>query len=221
MAWNNCIGKYNLRASFDCSVQKPLPSGYTGRGILYPVAFGYGSYKIGNGCLAPVPNIFNNPDGFRFGSFNQPDFSAKPQQKLIAINNMDVINPFNGTTYAGTTENGRNQVKKTFTFRVSFKGRPNGWVTQQLFNNFGGLGFVAILERNNNDPVAKYEVIGGEKPLMCSADGFSRDEYMNGGDITFTATTVESGIDYYYAQNVDDISETITTFNHIIETWTY
>lgn len=164
---------------------------------------------------------YNNPDGLRFGSIIQPNFATNPQQKLIAINNMDITNPFNGTTYAGTSENGKYQVKKTFSFRISFKGRPNGWVTQQMFNNFGGLGFVAILERTNNDSCAKYEVIGGEKPLMCSVDGFSRDEYTNGGDIIFTATTVESGIDYYFAQVVDDISDSITIFNHIIETWTY
>ena len=221
MAWKNCVGNHNLKAAFDCSVQKPLPSGYTGRGILYPLLFSLGSYKLGNGCLVPVGNIYNSPDGLRFGSINQPNFSTKPPQKLIAINNMDLLNPFNGTTYAGTSENGRYQVKKTFSFRISFKGRPNGWVTQQLFNNFGGLGFVAILERNNNDPVAKYEVIGGEKPLMCSVDGFSRDEYTNGGDITFTATTVESGIDYYLAFDVNDVKLNISTFNHIIETWTY
>lgn len=169
MSYNSCIK--DVAASIAKNCDKPQVGGYTGRGVLIQ--------------LSDAPTFTVSADNPR--TIN--GISLAEGKKAIAIDNV-WSEPFSGSTTASNADNGRIGFTKTFAFRIPLRGSD---VSRDIVEplSASALGFVAVLEKKDRSGNGSFEVVGYQNGLTTNADGISRDEAANDGDISVTMSTSE------------------------------
>lgn len=109
--------------------------------------------------------------------------------KTIAVNNV-FADPFAGSSTASTADNGRATFTKTLSLRVPMRGAGTSKdVVEPLLNS--PEGFLLVVEKKDKVGDGSFEVIGYKQPIKANADGVSRNEAENGGDVSVTMSCVE------------------------------
>ena len=96
---------------------------------------------------------------------------------------------------------------KTFTFRVPLRGAG---VAKDIVEPLADapLGYLAVLEKRDRRGDGSYEVVGYCQGLRVNADGVTRNENENGGDIVVTMSCEEQ---YFEVTLFDTNYETTKT----------
>lgn len=167
--FTTCYGSVAQSIKENCS--SPIVGGYTGRGILVDLS------------LNPTITV---------DASNNHIITAvtlTQSQKFIAISNV-WNDAFTGSATSSGADNGRTSFNKTFTFRIPDRGAGiSNDVVEPL--TFSPLGYMAILEKKDRTGDGSFEIIGYKRALTVNADGVTRNEYENGGDIVITMGTNE------------------------------
>lgn len=169
MAYTPCSSSVAKNIAASCSA--PIVGGYTGRAVLIAVGDATFTQDSTNPRLVTA---------IAMGS----------SKKSIAVNNV-FAEPFAGSTTASNADTGRIQHTKTLAFRIPLRGAE---VSKDIVEALeqAPLGFVAVVEKKDKVGDGSFEVIGLEQGLKVNADGVSRDEAANGGDIAVTMSCVEN-----------------------------
>lgn len=170
MPFVNCAAAVAASIQGDCL--HPIVGGYTGRGVLIP--------------LDDAPTFTTSADNPR----TITDIALATGKKAVAVANV-FTEPFTGSNTASSADNGRKEFKKTYAFRIPLRGSD---VSKDIVEPLAGsaLGFVAVLEKNDRSGNGSFEVVGAQQGLKVNADGISRDEASNGGDISVTMSCTET-----------------------------
>lgn len=164
-----CAGTLAGNIAQDCA--NPLVGGYTGRGLLIPQ---------------------DNIDGLVKDATNPRIVSAitlGENAKLAVIDNV-FAEPLSGSNTASSSDTGRPMYTKTVSFRIPLRGgEVSKDIVEPLLTQAGG--FLLVLEKNDKVGDGSFEIVGSLQPFKVNADGISRDEAANGGDITVTGAAVE------------------------------
>lgn len=168
MAYTPCSSQVTKNIADSC--EHPIVGGYTGRAVLIPV---------GEAVFTQLTSNPRQVTGITLGSGN----------KTIAVNNV-FAEPFTGSTTASQADSGRMQHTKTLAFRIPLRGAGNSQAVVEALEQ-SALGFVAVVEKKDKVGDGSFEVIGLQQGLKVNADGISRDEASNGGDISCTMSCIE------------------------------
>ena len=159
MAYTPCTSKVAANIVKNCTT--PIVGGYTGRGVLIPLAYAP-NFSVSAGNPRTLTGI-----------------SLEVSQKFIAIDNV-FTDPFAGTTKASNGESGSIKHTKTFAFRIPQRGSDISRDIVEALEN-SPLGFVAVLEKKDRVGNGSFEVIGYQDALKVNADGVTQDETANDG----------------------------------------
>ena len=169
MAYTSCTASIAKNIVLNCSA--PNVGGYTGRGVLVPIA--------------DDPIIAVNANNPRMLTSIAPA-SGK---KFVAVDNV-FAEPFSGSNTASGSDSGRILYTKTISFRIPRRGAAVSKDIVEPLNN-APLGFMLIAEKKDKSGDGSFEVIGYLQGLRPNADGITRDENANGGDIMVTMSCAE------------------------------
>lgn len=169
MAYNSCAGALAANIAKDCA--HPMAGGYTGRGLLIPLS----------NTLTYVVNA-NNPRILT-------SISMGVGEKLAVIDNV-WPSAFNDSQTQANADSGRTKYGKTFAFRIPLRG---GGVSKDIVEPLveAPLGYLAVLEKKDRRGDGSYEVVGYCQGLQVTADGVTRNENENDGDIMVTMSCQE------------------------------
>lgn len=164
-----CVSNIAQNIVADC--EKPNIGGYTGRAVLIPVDTN--------------PVILYNQENPRIIN----SITLAEGAKSIAVNNV-FTEPFTGSNTASNGESGRPMFLKTMAIRVPKRGGgASKDIIEPLVNN--ALGYIMIAEKKDKVGDGSYEVIGSFAGMKANADGVTRDELANSGDVVVTMSTTE------------------------------
>lgn len=167
--YTSCAGTLAGNIAQDCA--KPLVGGYTGRGLLIPW----------DNIKSLVKDVANP----RIVS----SITLNTDAKLAVIDNV-FAEPFTGSQTASSSDTGRASYTKTVAFRIPLRGAAASKdVVEPMLTQAGG--FLLVLEKNDKVGDGSYEIVGSLQPFKVNADGITRDEAANGGDITVTGASTE------------------------------
>lgn len=169
MAYTSCAGTLAANIAKDCT--KPMTGGYTGRGVLIPL-----TNTLTFAVNATNPRILTS-------------ISMAAADKLAVIDNV-WPSAFDGSVTQSNADSGRMLYGKTFTFRIPLRG---GDVSKDIVEPLAEapLGYLAVLEKRDRGGDGSYEVVGYCQGLRVNADGVTRNEDENGGDIVVTMSCEE------------------------------
>lgn len=161
LAFVSCAAAIAKNIVKDCD--HPNVGGYTGRAILIPL-----SNTITWAVNAQNPRIVS---GITLG---QGD-------KVCVVDNV-WPGSFNDSATQSNGDDGRVTYDKTFTFRIPLRG---GAVSKDIVEPLvdAPLGFAAIIEKRDQSGDGSYEIVGKFQGLKANADGITRNENENGGDV--------------------------------------
>lgn len=192
MAYQSCAADLAKNIAIDC--EKPIVGGYTGRAVLV-------QYKD-----APVfVTDASNPRKVKAITLGEG-------VKTIAIDNI-FADPFTGSSTSSSADAGRVTYTKTLAVRIPLRG---GDVSKDIVEplSTSALGFLIIAEKKDKTDDGAFEIIGSQNALKANADGITRTESENGGDITATMSCAESwfertliGADGDYASALEAFEE--------------
>lgn len=170
MSYTSCAGQLAANIAKDCA--KPMTGGYTGRGVLIPLAS-----SVQFTADATNPRILTAIS------------MALVSDKVAVIDNV-WPSAFDGSTTQSNADNGRPMYGKTFSFRIPLRGAEvSKDIVEPLMDS--PLGFVAVLEKKDRSGDGSYEVVGYCQGLTANADGVVRNENENGGDVVVTMSCNE------------------------------
>lgn len=186
MAYTSCAGTLAANIAKDCT--KPMTGGYTGRGLLIPL-----SNTLTFAVNGTNPRILTS-------------ISMGVGEKLAVIDNV-WPSAFDGSVTQSNADSGRMLYGKTFTFRVPLRGAG---VAKDIVEPLADapLGYLAVLEKRDRRGDGSYEVVGYCQGLRVNADGVTRNENENGGDIVVTMSCEEQ---YFEVTLFDTNYETTKT----------
>ena len=169
MAYTPCVANIAANIAQDCA--HPNVGGYTGRGVLIPIA--------------DAPVIVTDADNPRI----LKSITPASQKKFIAIDNV-WAEAFTGSNVASSADAGRMLYNKTVSFRIPLRGAG---VSKDIVEPLAQapLGFIVVAEKKDKVGDGSYEVVGYLQGLQVNADGTSRNEYENGGDTVITMSCAE------------------------------
>lgn len=169
MAYTPCTSAIAANIAMNCA--NPNVGGYTGRGVLVPIA--------------DAPTIVVDSENPRILTSITPA-SGK---KFVAVDNV-FAEPFTGSSTASANDSGRILFNKTIAMRVPLRGAG---VSKDIIEPLtqAPLGFMLVAEKKDKVGDGSYEVIGYLQGLKVNGDGISRDESANGGDISVTMSCSE------------------------------
>ena len=169
MAYASCAGALAANIAKDCA--HPMAGGYTGRGLLIPLSNTL-TYVV-NGTN---PRILTS-------------ISMGAGEKLAVIDNV-WPSAFNDSATQSNADSGRTKFGKTFAFRIPLRGAGvSKSIVEPLVE--APLGYLAILEKKDRRGDGSYEVVGYCQGLQVNADGVTRNENENDGDIMVTMSCQE------------------------------
>lgn len=178
----------------DCT--NPLVGEYTGRGVLIDIA-------------DATPSLTRDGSNPRIIS----GISLGSAKKLCVIDNVFRSTPFDGSTTQSNEDDGQASFLKTFSFQIPKRGAESSKeVVEPLLNS--PLGFIAVLEKKDRRGDGSFEVVGAERGLFANADGISRNENENGGNVVVTMSTKERWFEQVFY--VTDYATTKTAFEALI-----
>ena len=190
--YTSCAGTLAGNIAQDCS--NPLVGGYTGRGLLIP----WDSIK------SLVKDVANP----RIVSA----ITLESEAKLAVIDNV-FTEPLTGSQTASSSDTGRAAYTKTVAFRIPLRGaKASKDIVEPMLTQAGG--FLLILEKNDKVGDGSYEIVGSLQPFKVNADGVTRDEAANGGDITVTGASTEPFFEVTFFDT--DYEKTKTAFNTLM-----
>lgn len=196
MPYTSCAADVAANIAKNCA--KPIVGGYTGRALLFPVD--------------QNPTIVVNAENPRILTSISPSAS----HKCIAVDNV-FAEPFSGSQTASGADSGYMQFTKTFSFRVPLRGAGNSKdIIEPLANN--ALGFIAVIEKKDKVGDGSYEVVGYLDGLKANADGITRDEAANGGNVVVTMSCVENWFEVSMFDT--DYATTKSAFDTLLTTQT-
>lgn len=186
MAYTSCAGTLAANIAKDCT--KPMTGGYTGRGVLIPL-----TNTLTFAVNGTNPRILTS-------------ISMAVADKLAVIDNV-WPSAFDGSVTQSNADSGRILYGKTFTFRIPLRG---GGVAKDIVEPLvdAPLGYIAVLEKKDRRGDGSYEVVGYCQGLRVNADGVTRNENENGGDIVVTMSCEEQ---YFEVALFDTDYETTKT----------
>lgn len=193
MAYSPCSASVTMNAAASCTA--PIVGGYTGRAVL--IAVGDATFTQDSTNPRKVTAI-----------------ALASGAKSVAVNNV-FAEPFTGSNTASQADTGRIQHTKTFAFRIPLRGAA---VSKDLVEALeqSPLGFVAVVEKKDKSGDGSFEVIGLQQGLKVNADGVSRDESANGGDISCTMSCVEPWFEVVFLST--DYATTLPLFETLYTT---
>lgn len=196
MAYTSCAGTLAANIAKDCT--KPMTGGYTGRGVLIPL-----TNSLTFAVNASNPRILTS-------------ISMGLSDKLAVIDNV-WPGAFDGSVTQSNADSGRMLYGKTFTFRIPLRG---GGVAKDIVEPLvdAPLGYIAVLEKKDRRGDGSYEVVGYCQGLRVNADGVTRNENENGGDIVVTMSCEEQ---YFEVALFDTDYETTRTSFETLMTKAY
>lgn len=162
----SCFGE--VMASITPNCNNPLVGGYTGRGILIPAD-----------AISAVTASSANPR----------ILESITADTVIGIENA-VVTPFDGSSTASSADDGKMSFGKTLSFRIPLRGAATAKdIIEPLA--YSTTGYVAIVEKKDKVGDGSFEIIGYNQGLKVNADGISRNENENGGDVSVTMSCTE------------------------------
>lgn len=196
MAYTSCAGTLAANIAKDCN--KPMTGGYTGRGVLIPL-----TNSLTFAVNASNPRILTS-------------ISMGLSDKLAVIDNV-WPSAFDGSVTQSNADSGRMLYGKTFTLRIPLRG---GGVAKDIVEPLvdAPLGYLAVLEKKDRRGDGSYEVVGYCQGLRVNADGVTRNENENGGDIVVTMSCEEQ---YFEVALFDTDYETTRTSFETLMTKAY
>ena len=167
--YTSCAGTLAGNIAQDC--ENPLVGGYTGRGLLIP--------------WDNIKSLVKDTANPRIVSA----ITLETDAKLAVIDNV-FAEPFTGSQTSSSSDTGRAAYTKTVAFRIPLRGaEASKEVVEPMLTQPGG--FLLILEKNDKVGDGSFEIIGSLQPFKVNADGITRDEAANGGDIVVTGASTE------------------------------
>lgn len=169
MAYTPCTSEIAANIAMNCA--NPNVPGYTGRGVLVPIA--------------DAPTIVVDGENPRILTSITPA-SGK---KFVAVDNV-FAEPFTGSKTESSSDSGRVLFNKTIAMRVPLRGAG---VSKDIIEPLtkAPLGFMFVAEKKDKVGDGSYEVIGYLQGLKADANSIIRDESANGGDISVTMSCAE------------------------------
>lgn len=174
MPYTSCAG--TIAKSFAVQCQTPNIGGYTGRAVIFDVR--------------DVTPTFDASNPRKISAITLPT-SKTP---FAVIN--DFQEPFTGSNTASNADGGRIQYTKTFSFRNPKRGADAAKDVEALVSL--PLGFILVAEKKDKVRDGGFEVVGVYQGLKVNADGITRDEASNAGDVSITASCVEPYLECDY-----------------------
>lgn len=191
--YTSCAGTLAGNIAQDCA--KPIVGGYTGRGLLIP--------------WDNIKSLAKETGNPRIVSA----ITLNAEAKLAIIDNV-FAEPFTGSQTTSSSDTGRAAYTKTVSFRIPLRGaKASKEVVEPMLTQAGG--FLLVLEKNDKVGDGSFEIVGSLQPFKVNADGITRDEAANGGDITVTGASTEP---FFEATFFDtDYEKTKTEFDKLME----
>ena len=170
MAYTGCAASVAANIVPDCA--NPIVGGFTGRAILFP--------------------LDKNPV-FTFSATNDHVIEAITiggTDKFIAVDNANLTTPFDGSNEQSNGDTGRFLFTKNATLRLPDRGaKVSKEVIEPLTQS--ALGFVGVFEMKDRKGLGSFKVVGAQQGLKPVADGITRNESENGGDIVINMSCTE------------------------------
>lgn len=190
--YTSCAGTLAGNIAQDCA--NPLVGGYTGRGLLIP-------WDNINSMVKDV----SNPR-------KVSSITLNTGAKVAVIDNV-FAEPFTGSNTTSTADTGRAAYTKTVSFRIPLRGADvSKDVVEPMLSTAGG--FLLVLEKNDKVGDGSFEIVGSLQPFKVNADGVTRDEAANGGDITVTGAATEPWFEVTFFDT--DYTTTKTAFETLM-----
>lgn len=198
MAYTPCAAVLAANIAKNCA--NPIVGGYTGRAILIPAE------KVVFTTSGTNPRIVT-----------AITLSDLAKDKVCVVDNV-WPNGFDGSQTASNGDDGRVVYEKTFGFRIPLRGGGNSKdVVEPLMDN--PLGYVAIIEKKDRVGDGSYEVVGKFQALHANADGITRNEHENGGDVSVVMSCKEQYFEVAFFDT--DYATTKTAFEALISTYAF
>lgn len=191
MANNSCVGEIARSIKPDCV--NPIVTGYTGRAIILPYS---------EPTLAVARDAINNRI-----------VTALNSDKVIAVENA-VTAPFTGSNTASNGDSGKIEFTKQVMFRIPLRGAA---VSKEIVEPLATStqGYLVVVEKKDKVGDGSFEVIGLQSACQVTADGITRNDTENGGEIMVTMATTES---YFECVFLDETyAKTLPKFNELYE----
>lgn len=190
--YTSCAGTLAGNIAQDCA--NPLVGGYTGRGLLIPW----------DNIKSLVKDVANP----RIVSA----ITLETDAKLAVIDNV-FTEPLTGSQTGSSSDTGRAAYTKTVAFRIPLRGaKASKDVVEPMLTQAGG--FLLVLEKNDKVGDGSFEIVGSLQPFKVNADGVTRDEAANGGDIIVTGASTEPFFEVTFFDT--DYEKTKTAFNTLM-----
>jgi hypothetical protein len=168
----SCTGR--IAASIGLNCENPLVGGYTGRALLIPVD---------NVIITDTPG--EEPDKIYIELVDHHANAYNPvtwgdDLLVVAVDNIMMISPFDGSQTAGNADDGFAKFTKAFVFRIPDRG---GKLSKDVIEPLVLDGrFIAILEKEQKVADGGFEFVGLQDALKCiDPSTVTRQEYANGG----------------------------------------
>lgn len=169
MAYSSCAGSLAANIAKNCA--HPMAGGYTGRGLLIPL-----SNTLTFAVDATNPRIITG-------------ITMAVGDKLAVIDNV-WPSAFTDSVTQSNGDSGRPKYAKTFSFRIPLRGAGTSKdIVEPLMDS--PLGYIAVLEKKDRVGDGSYEIVGYGQGLTVNADGITRNENENDGDIVVTMSCNE------------------------------
>lgn len=192
MAYTSCASVIAASIAKDCN--NPIVGGYTGRGVLF--------------ALNVAPTITTSGTNPRIITA-----IAKGTGGVTAAVDNVWASPFDGSNTQSNGDQGRIGYTKTFTFRVPLRGADASKdVIEPLVD--APLGYLAILEKKDRSGKGSFEVVGYRQALTVNADGVTRNEAENGGDVVVTMSCTEPWFEVEFFDT--DYTTTLAAFEALL-----
>lgn len=166
----SCTGQIAASIGLKCS--DPLVGGYTGRAVLIPADYVDINNRAGEDHI-----LFFHISG---GLFSYQDSPTETYPPIMAVDNVMMMTPFDGSQTTGNADDGFAKFTKSFAFRIPDRG---GKLSKDVIEPLVLDGrFVAILEKEQQAQYGGYEIVGLQDALKClDPSTVTRQESANGG----------------------------------------
>lgn len=191
MANNSCVGEIVRSIRPNCV--NPIVSGYTGRAIILPYS---------EPTLAVTRDAINN----RIVTHITCD-------KVIAVENA-TTSAFSGSNTASNGDSGKIEFVKQIMFRIPLRGADiSKGIVEPLAQSVQG--YLIVVEKKDKVGDGSFEVLGLQSACQVTADGITRNDGENGGDVMVTMSTTES---FFECVLLDETyAKTLTMFNGLYD----
>lgn len=194
MAYTSCAADLAANIAMNCT--SPIVGGYTGRAVLI-------QWK-------DAPTIVKDASNPRIVR----SITLSSGVKTIAIDNVFSV-PFDGSNTASTADSGRTQYTKQLSVRIPLRGaNVSKTIVEPLQSSASG--FLLVVEKKDKVGEGSYEILGLYDAVKATADGISRTESENGGDITAVLECTEPYFECTLSATGDDYDDTKTAFETLL-----